>query len=118
MFRILVLSAVLLVPTSLAGQRLTPVPLYAGSTPPSLSRAARFDRTPVSKEIPRTYWLEGGILGGASVGVLSALYVRDLGESGDRTAGTIAGFVLGGVVGFTAGALIGGQFRKSSHAPS
>jgi len=115
MFRILVLSAVLLVPTSLAGQRLTPVPSYAGAPPPSLARAAGFDRTPFSTEIPHTYWLEGGIIGGGSVGVVSALYFRGLGESGDRTAGTIAGFVFGGVVGFTAGALIGGQFHKSSH---
>ena len=115
MFRLLVLSAVLLVPTSLAAQRLAPVPSYAVSTRPSLSRAARFDRIPLPTEIPRTYWLEGGTIGGTSVGVLSALYVRGLGESGDRTAGTIAGFVLGGVVGFTAGALIGGQFRKASH---
>jgi hypothetical protein len=117
MFRILFFSAVLLVPTSLAAQRVTPVASYAVSTWPSLSLAARFDRTPLSKEIPRTYWLEGGIIGGTSVGVLSAVYVRDLGASGDRTPGTIAGFVLGGVVGFTAGALIGGQFRNSSHAP-
>ncbi|SRR6266540_4575174 len=115
MFRILVLSAVFLVPTSLAAQRLTPVPTYVVSRRPSLSRAARFAGTPLSKEIPRTYWLEGGITGGASVGVMSALYFRGLGESGDRTAGTIAGFVLGGVVGFTGGALIGGQLRKSSH---
>jgi hypothetical protein len=109
------LSAMLLVPTYLAAQRLTPVPSYAVSTPASLFRLARLDGTPLSKEIPRTYWLEGAIIGGASVGVLSALYFRGLGESGDRTAGTIAGFVLGGVVGFTGGALIGGQFRKSSH---
>ena len=114
MFRILALTALLLVPTFLAAQRLTPVPSYAVFTRPSLSRA-RFDRTPLSKEISRTYWLEGGIMGGAGVGVLSALYFRGLGESGDRTGGTIAGFVLGGVVGFTAGALIGGQFHKSSH---
>src|SRR5437762_5430094 len=87
MFRILILSAVLLVPTSLAAQRVTPVASYAVSTRPSLSLAARLDRTPLSKEIPGTYWLEGGIIGGTSVGVLSALYVRDLGASGERSHG-------------------------------
>ena len=112
MVRLLILFALLLVPMSLAAQRLTPVPSYAASTWPLASRAARFDGSRLSKDIPRTYWLEAGIVGGASVGTLSALYFRGLGESGDRTAGTIAGFVLGGVVGFTGGALIGGQFRK------
>jgi len=110
--RILVLSAVLLFPSSLAAQRLTPLPSYAVATRPALFRATRFERTQLPREIPRTYWLEGGLIGGVSVGTMSALYVRSLGESGDRTAGTIAGFVLGGLVGFTGGALIGGQFRK------
>ena len=112
MLRMLLLSAVLLFPSSLAAQRLTPLPSYAVATRPALFRATRFERTPLPGEIPRTYWLEGGLTGGVSVGTMSALYFRSLGESGDRTAGTIAGFVLGGLVGFTGGALIGGQFRK------
>jgi len=92
MFRILVLSAVLVVPTSLAGQRLTPVPSYAGAPPPSLARAAGFDRTPFSTEIPHTYWLEGGIIGGGSVGVVSALYYGRRGRAVDPLGAPLPGY--------------------------
>jgi hypothetical protein len=61
---------------------------------------------------PPTYWLEVGIVGGVALGTLSGLGFHNLCESQHCTGAFVAGFVLGGAVGFTAGSLIGGQFRK------
>lgn len=103
----------LTISTPLAGQRLTPMPPYVAAALPVRSQVPRFDSVLTTRTVPRTYWLEGGIVGGVGIGVLSALWVRGMSES-SSTAGTVAGFVLGAAVGFPAGALIGGQFKKPS----
>jgi len=105
--------AILVAPTAAVGQRLAPVPQSTLNT--VRWPAAATESTPLRPALgtpPRTYWLEGGLVGGIGLGVLSAVELRSLCESGSCTAGTIAGGVLGGFVGFTVGALIGGQFRK------
>lgn len=99
----LVVLAALLVPASLHAQRLPPVPSYSSST---------FQLDTTHTAIPKTYWLEGGIIGGVGVGVLTVLWVNGADESKATVAGNAAGFVLGAIVGFPAGALIGGQFHK------
>lgn len=107
MRRVLLLAAPLLLPSALPAQRLTPS--FASVTVP-----LTFDSVQARK-IPRTYWLEGGIIGGVTLGVLTALEAHKLYDSpGPHVAGTIAVSLLVGAVGFTAGSLIGGQFRKPS----
>ncbi len=105
--------ALLLAPARVAGQRLAPLPqstLNAVRWPAAATASTQHG--PALGTLPRTYWLEGGLVGGIGLGVLSAVELRSLCESGSCTAGTIAGGVLGGFVGFTVGALVGGQFRK------
>jgi hypothetical protein len=89
------------------------VPSYAFSRAPAVSFGLQL-YSDSARVIPRTYWLEGGIIGGVSVGVVGALWFSGMSESGNSVGGTIAGGLLCGAVGFTAGALIGGQFRKSA----
>src|SRR5438067_740430 len=63
---------------------------------------------------PSTYWLEGGLIGGIGLGVLSAYESGGLCESSDGCiAGRVTVGVLGAALGFIVGALIGGQFPKS-----
>jgi hypothetical protein len=112
-FRILLVSAALL-PSSLNAQRRPPVPHYAVSLGPATSFAPP-SYADSARAIPRTYWLEGGIVAGVGVGVLGALWFGGMSESPNPIGSTIAGGLLCGAVGFTAGALIGGQFRKSGH---
>jgi len=105
--------AILLAPTGVAGQRLAPVPqstLNAVRWPAASTESTQL--RPAPGTLPRTYWLEGGVIGGVGLGVLTGLSVRGLCESSNCTVGEIAAGVLGGAVGFTVGALIGGQFRK------
>jgi hypothetical protein len=108
-----VTAVALLVPASASAQRLTP-PFPTASF--AASSALFGADSANARKIPRTYWLEGGLIAGTGLGVLSALWCRGMSEE-PRTnvAGTIGCFVLGGTVGFTAGALIGGQFRKPGH---
>ena len=62
---------------------------------------------------PPTYWLEGGLIGGIGLGVLSAYEAGGLCESGnDCIAGRVTLGILAAALGFTVGALIGGQFPK------
>jgi hypothetical protein len=67
----------------------------------------------------RTYWLEGALIGGTIVGVLLAAFAGAACSDTDSGAGTGPcwdNVLLGAVVGFgtggSAGALIGGQFKK------
>ena len=112
--RVLLVSMLFVAPVSLAGQRLTPVPAYAVGTLPPLAHTAHFAADSIVPKISRTYWLEGGIVGGVSLGILSMMIFRGMRESTEENvAGDVAGFVLGATVGFPAGALLGGQIRKS-----
>ena len=107
-------AVALLVPTSAFAQRLTP-PFPTASF--AASSALFGADSANARKIPRTYWLEGGLIAGTGLGVLTALWCRGMSEEpSSNVAGTIGCFVLGGAVGFPAGALIGGQFRKSGHA--
>ena len=115
MYRRLMVPAALLLPSSMVAQRLGPVPAYAASTLPPPSAAPRVNSLLTGAAIPRTYWLDGGTIGGVGLGILGALWFRGMSESSTPLGATIAGGVLLGAVGFTAGALIGGQFRKSGH---
>ncbi len=111
--------AILVAPACAAGQRLTPLPQNVLNTVRWPSASTQFTHVrPAPGTLPRTYWLEGGLVGGIGLGVVSAVELGSLCESGSCTAGTIAGGVLGGFVGFTVGALVGGQFRKGEKAPS
>ena len=112
MYRLLLLAA-LLVATPLAGQRLPPVPTYAASSMPSpyASRIDRFRPDSVIA-IPRTYWLEGGVVGAVTTGVLGTLWFRGMSDSPPGWGATLGIGTLCAAVGFAPGALIGGQFRK------
>ena len=66
---------------------------------------------------PTTYWLEGGLIGGIGLGVLSAYEGGRWCESSDCTTGTLTVGLLGAGLGFTVGALIGGQFPKHTNEP-
>jgi hypothetical protein len=73
------------------------------------------DSTPVAK----TYWLEGGIIGGTVVGVLLANFVGwgcnnsdSGGDTGSCWDNILLAFVVGFGIGFTPGALLGGQLKK------
>jgi hypothetical protein len=116
MHRILFVLTALLVPTPLVGQRLAPIPAYAtssGMVSPQGSGLHRF-RTESVIAIPHTYWLEGGLIGAATVGVFGTLWFRGMSESRPGLGATVAVGALCGAVGFAPGALIGGQFRKGS----
>src|SRR5467141_2767148 len=111
--KVAVTAVALLAPTFASAQRLTPL------FPTSLAASSRLfgADSATARKIPHTYWLEGGLIAGTGLGVLTALWCRGMSEEpSTNVAGTIGCFVLGGAVGFTAGALIGGQFRKSGHA--
>ncbi len=118
MYRILFVLTAVLVPTPLVGQRLAPVPVYATSSvvvSPQGSALHRL-RTDSAIVIPRTYWLEGGVIGAVTVGVLGTLWFRGISDSRPGLGSTVAVGALCGAAGFAPGALIGGQFRKSSKA--
>jgi len=117
MYRILLVLTAVFVPTPLVSQRLAPVPAYATSSlmvSPQGSRLHRL-RTDSAIAIPRTYWLEGGVIGAVTVGVLGTLWFRGMSESRPGLGATVAVAALCSVVGFAPGTLIGGQFRKSSN---
>jgi O-antigen ligase len=60
----------------------------------------------------KTYWLEGGIVGGMALGLL-AMPLAGMSDSSRPTAAESAlAFMMGASVGFAVGALVGGQFRK------
>ena len=61
-----------------------------------------------------TYWLEGGIIGGAALGAAFAYEAGRWCEctSGERVRATIGVGLFAAGLGFTVGTLIGGQFPK------
>jgi len=118
MYRILFMLTAVLVPSLLVGQRLAPVPAYGTSSlivSPQRSGLHRI-RIDSAIAIPRTYWLEGGVLSAVTVGVLGTLWFRGMSDSRPGLGSTVAVGALCGAVGFAPGALIGGQFRKHSKA--
>jgi hypothetical protein len=114
MRQILVLS-LLLAPAPLFGQRISTFQTYA-LPETSLRESAGLPFTQAVKAIPRTYWLEGGIIGGVGLGVTSALELHKFCESGSCVRATLGGALLGGALGFTVGALIGGQIHKTARS--
>ena len=64
--------------------------------------------------VPRTYWLEGGVVGAIGLSLFTAVLYGGLCESQSCTRATVPYVVLSGAVGFTVGALVGGQFRKAA----
>src|SRR5712671_4892684 len=102
MSRILFVLAAVLVPSPLVSQRLAPVPAYAISSPlrsPQWSRLHRF-RADSAIGIPRTYWLEGGVIGAVTVGVLGTLLFRGMSDSRPGLGATVAVGALCGAAGF------------------
>lgn len=98
---------VLCVPAVLHGQRLPSIPhSYA------ISVSAVSFRVDTTKTIPKTYWLEGGVIGGVALGVLAVMMEQGLSEGDTSTLGHVGAFIIGAGVGFPVGALIGGQFPK------
>lgn len=83
-------------------------PAFAATSFEQRATAAR-DSTP--RKIRRTYWLEGGLIGGVVVGLLGSQFCR-IADS-PRGSCEIEVFLISGTfIGFPAGALIGGQFKK------
>jgi hypothetical protein len=71
----------------------------------------------VARHIKPTYWREGGLIGAVSVGAFIAYLAHGLCQDSDTIRGSCAdelvgGALLGGLVGFGIGALVGGQFPK------
>ena len=101
---------------------LGPVPLDAAFLPASgnwqeMGPAARIADTVPG--YPKTYWVEGGVVGGLATGAFFALVAGALcgdPDSGNVSCGpAVAGsFLVGGALGFTIGALIGGSVSKPS----
>ena len=110
--RVIVLAASLLAPMRLVGQRLPPA--WPSVSPPFSTAGTLLRISPLdsSRTIPRTYWLEGALIGAGGLGTFVAVAFHGLCESQNCTGATIGGAVLGGAVGFTVGALVGSQFRK------
>lgn len=103
--RLLASMLVLLFPVQTAGQRIAPRHTYTIDLP-------RSPTTPDSgRVLPRTYWLEGGVVGGTVLGVLAAASAHGVCEQ-DCAKSTVLVGALFGALGFTIGALVGGQFRK------
>lgn len=101
--------AVLLLPAALHGQRLPPIPHSAAYAIAVPATPFHVDTT---KAIPKTYWLEGGVIGGVAMGVFTVMLAEGLGEGDASFAGNVGAFLIGATVGFPVGALIGGQFPK------
>jgi len=71
-----------------------------------------------SSQVRPTYWLEGGLVAAGIVGVLGAVAGHNLCDHGNCLGATVAFSVLGMMVAFPAGALVGGQFPKDSSTPA
>jgi len=106
----LVCLAALLVPCVLHAQRIPPTPRSFVSAITVPAASFRLDTT---KVIPRTYWLEGGVIGGVAMGALTVMFAEGMREDNDpHVAADAMAFLIGASVGFPVGALIGGQFPK------
>lgn len=71
-------------------------------------RTAAVDSMP---RTPRTYWLEGGLVGAVVVGALGSQFCR-IADSPRGSCYVEVFLISGTFIGFPAGALIGGQFKK------
>ena len=102
------LAGLLLGARAAAAQRLAP-PF------PTVSPLQLANRFPTA-EPHRTYWLEGGLIGGIGLGLFGVYAGTQFCATSDATrhcGGTIVGAgLLGAATGFAAGALIGHQFGK------
>lgn len=69
-----------------------------------------------SGSIPQTHWVRGAVIGGATLGLLSALLAAGLcsfNETGENcTAETTGAFFIGAALGAGIGAFIGARFPK------
>jgi hypothetical protein len=78
------------------------------------------DTTP--RRIRPTYWKEGAIVGGLTLGILGAVFGAGIcaysETEGNCTGATLLGLFGGVLTGGTLGALIGGQFPKASPSDS
>jgi len=107
--RTLILSAGAVLPFPIQAQHLPPVPSYAAVALPTPAMAFHVDTT----AIPKTYWLEGAVVGGTALGLFTVAFANGMSEgSGPNLGGELLAFLIGASVGFPAGALIGGQFHK------
>jgi H+/Cl- antiporter ClcA len=70
----------------------------------------------VQPRVPRTHWLEGGLVGVVTLGIFGGIAGHALCANSEVrqtcTGPTIRLAVLGAAGGFVTGALIGGQFPK------
>src|SRR5258708_32592665 len=100
----------LLAPSAAVGQRLAPAPqstLNGVRWPAAATESTQL--RPAPSTLPRTYWLEGGVIGGVGLGVLTGLSVRGLCESSNCTGGGVAAGGLRGGVGVPARGRGGGE---------
>jgi len=115
---VIALAALVLVQPCAQGQRLRSAAnsmVNAHSVPPA---ARLMEADLAARTIPRTYWLEGALIGAIGLGILTAVGFYGLCESSNCTGALVTGAVGGGAVGFIVGALVGGQFPKKESAPS
>lgn len=96
----------MVIPSRSVGQRLDVSPAF-----PSTSPAVHHVMADSVRVIPRTYWVEAGLVGAAVLGILG-YEIGGLYCEGGCTGSRISGIVVGGSLGFTVGALVGGQFPK------
>jgi len=114
----LLVAVALVARTPALAQRPTAAP--PGARSPVVPLAYSFSPVDSStRHIPRTYWLEGAIAGGAALGLLGAIFFVDLcnfdGPCANSVAAAAGGLILGGLTGFGVGAMIGGQFPKHGY---
>jgi hypothetical protein len=86
------------------------LPWLASTRSPNVGASQLTWRTD-STTIPRTYWLEGGLIGAVVLGFLGSGLCR-LGDNPSVGCYFVVFFYVGGGIGFPAGALIGGLFPK------
>jgi hypothetical protein len=102
---------VIVLPQPVTAQRLADYELVATPTPtvviPTRS-TVEFQR-----ETKRTYWLEGGVVGGAFTGLIGvALAGACPSNTGSCPSNPVLGFVIGAVPGFILGGLLGDMIEK------
>lgn len=108
-------ALIILVPRTAAAQAAQLRP-----APSELFRPMSGSASPDTLNLPKTYWKEGAVMGGAIVGVQGARFgywgCRDTDSGGTgKNCGlsSIGGFVGGFLLGAIPGMLIGGLFEKS-----
>src|SRR5437879_12048520 len=84
--------AILLAPAGAVGQRLAPVPqstLNAVRWPAASTASTQLFPAPGTP--PRTYWLEGGLVGAIGLGLFSAVALRSVSDVCSRITVTTGG---------------------------